>query len=63
MGLPWVFKLAVARWFGLGDGLVSGSSERTKGTMTERERLAWGEAYLWCLDLKMAQGCGGGSMV
>jgi hypothetical protein len=27
--------------------------------MTEPECLVWGEACLWCLDLKMAQGCGG----
>jgi hypothetical protein len=63
VGLPWVFKHAVARWFGLDDGPVSGSPEQTKGTMVEPERLAWGEAYLWCLDLKMVQGCVGGDMV
>jgi hypothetical protein len=32
---------------------------RQNGAMTESECLSWGEACLWCLDLKMAQGCGG----
>jgi hypothetical protein len=65
VGLSQDFKLATTRWFGLCDGPVSGSPERTKGTMTEPESLAWGEVYLWCLDLKMAQRCvcGGGGGV